>query len=220
MVSLNAISFWLILSGWLLTGMAVALPYWKQSEEFIESLMTQHDGLWLQCTDHAFGNWQCQIYQSWFLKVPTEIQVARVLSTLSLLAGFLSLGASIRGQRCMGDCVHKRAMIVTRKTGSGLAMLSALLIAVCSMWFAHKVWLQYYANKQLQMKPSSSMKRYVWGNCIYLCWAGGGLNLIGGILAGLSASESNSDFDDFNSDDSYREKSAYRMTPAAVSRNF
>jgi len=157
-------------------------------------------------------------YRGWFINVPAEVQVARVLSTVSLIAGLISLLASIKGQPCMKDCVHRESMIQANKIASCLTLVSSVLITIGSVYFAYIVAEEYKATLMVTVQPASTkVKRFVWGNCIYLCWASAVSYLVGGVIALSSKLHMENHADDYNFDSTESfEKTVYHVTPATV----
>ncbi|XP_030602601.1 claudin-4-like [Archocentrus centrarchus] len=157
----------LAIIGFLGSIISCALPLWK----FINWRKLQ--GLWKYCVfdyEHYLTETQwCKAYES-VLGIPTELQAARVLVVIAIIAGIFGVMVGVVGGNC-GTFVSAGRKKSKEAIASGIVFIFAgilLLIPVC--WTTITITREFY---------------YAWermGASLYIGWASAGLLLLGGSL--------------------------------------
>ncbi|XP_038642651.1 claudin-15-like [Scyliorhinus canicula] len=114
------------------------------------------------------------------LPAPDYVRASQALMIISILMGFIAGCVTLFGLRCtlLGntDPIVK-AKIAT--AGGALFIVAALCAMVPVSWYAYNVTIQFYDT----FYPGT---KYELGPGLYIGWAGGSLELIGGICLCLS----------------------------------
>uniref|UniRef100_A0AAY4DCW0 Claudin n=1 Tax=Denticeps clupeoides TaxID=299321 RepID=A0AAY4DCW0_9TELE len=166
----------LALLGWLGVIVACALPLWKVTAFIGTNIVTAQvvwEGLWMSCVVQSTGQMQCKVYDS-MLALPQDLQAARALIVISVLAALLGLLPAVAGGRCTNCVEDEAAKARVAVTAGVLFMVSGLLCLVPVCWSANSVIRDFY-NPQV----TDPMKGEL-GASIYVGWVSGALLVIGG----------------------------------------
>ncbi|XP_039273076.1 claudin-7-like [Styela clava] len=175
-----------ICGGWILTCIAVAIPYWQRNDpdDTINDSISQHMGLWIECTSFSTGNWECDDYQKFFLALPAMLQAGRGFGISALilgLVGLIMITFSIKQGICGASFYQTKR---SRLIAGCLSLLSSLCIIAAASWYAHDIHREYTRQQMMEFTGRmSNSTTYVFGSALFIAWAGGALYLLGGILA-------------------------------------
>ncbi|XP_076770248.1 claudin-22-like isoform X2 [Arvicanthis niloticus] len=123
--------------GWVLAVITTYLPHWKNLNLELNEMENWTTGLWKSCVIQEEVGRQCKDFDS-FLALPAELQVSRILMSLSNGLGLLGLLASGCGLDCLrlGETqkgLKKRLLIL----GGILLWTSGVMVLVPVSWVAH-----------------------------------------------------------------------------------
>ncbi|XP_010897951.4 claudin-like protein ZF-A89 [Esox lucius] len=164
--------------GWIGTIVVCALPMWKVSAFIgnnIVTAQTNWEGIWMGCVVQSTGQMQCKVYDS-MLALSSDLQAARALTIISILAGIFALLLAVAGGKCT-NCVEDEVAKSKVGVASGVVFIIAgvlLLIPVC--WTANTVIQNFYNPLLIE-----SQKREL-GASLFIGWGAAALLLIGGGL--------------------------------------
>uniref|UniRef100_A0A672GMF2 Claudin n=1 Tax=Salarias fasciatus TaxID=181472 RepID=A0A672GMF2_SALFA len=101
--------------GWLLSIVSCALPMWRVSAFIGANIVTAQvywEGLWMTCVVQSTGQMQCKVYDS-MLALPQDLQAARALTMVAIIAGMVALLLSMVAAKNMCNpensnmlCIH------------------------------------------------------------------------------------------------------------------
>ncbi|KAK3534029.1 hypothetical protein QTP86_000641 [Hemibagrus guttatus] len=97
--------------GWLGVIVACGLPQWRVSAFIGANIVTAQiiwEGIWMTCVVQSTGQMQCKIYDS-MLALSADLQAARAMIIISILAGVIGIMASIAGGKCTNCIENSRA---------------------------------------------------------------------------------------------------------------
>ncbi|CAK8679840.1 claudin-7-like [Clavelina lepadiformis] len=172
--------------GTVLTLVCVAIPFWKKNdpEDTIRDSIVRHEGLWIKCQTFQTGNWDCDDFNRFFLGLPTQLQVARGFSITSMVLAVFSIGAMCVGMDsipCGTDSKGTKKRI--RLIAGAMGFLSGLLILASVSWYGNDVRIQHEIATQQLFVSQITQTRYIFGEALFLGWAGGACLILAGILA-------------------------------------
>ncbi|XP_041034801.1 claudin-15a [Carcharodon carcharias] len=208
MSALDSLGFLVGLAGWILIGVCLGVDQWKVSslDGSVITTSTIYANLWKSCASDSTGVYNCRDFLSLF-GLSDYVRASQALMIISILLGFFAGIASLFGLKCtlLGntDPIVK-AKIAT--VGGALFIVAALCAMVPVSWYAYNVTVQFY-------DPIYPGTKYELGAGLYIGWAGGSLELIGGIFLCLSCKSSTGVTGNY----SYTYRAA-RSTPAAMSK--
>lgn len=189
----------IILIGVTLTIACVAMPKWEKNDpgDTNNDAVQKINGLWMKCTTYATGNWDCDDYDRIFLGLPTRLQAARMLGIGSILTGIVAFFLLMIGIECIpvGTGSQKRTF---RIIAGSLAVFSSGFLLVATSWYARDITRNFeLTTQQISNNMGTNNQRYIFGEALFIGWAGSVMTLIGGLVA-LCTGCSGSDSDDFN----------------------
>uniref|UniRef100_A0A8C5FMK7 Uncharacterized protein n=1 Tax=Gadus morhua TaxID=8049 RepID=A0A8C5FMK7_GADMO len=110
------------------------------------------------------------------LALPTDLQAARALSVLSIVAGVVGLLIATVGAKCTNCIVDEGAKARAMVASGATFLLAALAQLVPASWSAHSIVQEFYSP----LVPSSQKMEI--GAALYLGWAAASLLAIGGSI--------------------------------------
>ncbi|XP_078389815.1 claudin-15-like [Cetorhinus maximus] len=208
MSALDSVGFLVGLVGWALIGVCLGVDQWKVSslDGSVITTSTVYGNLWKSCASDSTGVYNCRDFLSLF-GLSDYVRASQALMIISILLGFFAGIASLFGLKC--TLLGNTDPIVKSKiatTGGALFIVAALCAIVPVSWYAYNVTVQFY-------DPIYPGTKYEFGSGLYIGWAGGLLELIGGIFLCLSCKASTGATGSY----SYTYRAA-RSTPAAMSK--
>ncbi|XP_075054282.1 claudin-22-like [Mixophyes fleayi] len=169
----------LSLIGYVCCLVALFIPHWLT---FSSGLLVTENyllGLWKTCIVQDVGLTICEEYQASLFHLPLQIQMGRVLVSLSVFIGALGFTASTPALTCV-KCLNNTERCVRKM----LAVLGGVLFAVAGAltffsvsYFAYDTLLKFWDDNIPKGIP-----RWEFGDAMYTGWVGGFFLLLGGSL--------------------------------------
>lgn len=170
------------LLGWLGAIIACGLPQWKVTTFIGGNILRAQivwEGIWMTCVVQPTGQMRCKIYKS-MLALSTDLQAARAMTIVSILAGIFGIMMSIAGGKCTNYIKNSRAKSMTCIVAGVLFIIAGVLCLIPVSWTAHKVITDFYNPIVM------AAQRRGLGTSLYIGWAAAGLLLSGGVLLCLN----------------------------------
>ncbi|XP_060731445.1 claudin-4-like [Tachysurus vachellii] len=164
--------------GWLGVIIACCLPQWRVTAFIGANIVTAQliwEGIWMTCAVQSTGQMQCKIYDS-MLALSQDLQAARAMIIISILAGILGVVASIAGGKCTNCIDNSRAKATACIMAGVCFIIAGLLCLIPVSWTAQSVIVDFY-NPLV-----TDAQRRELGTSLYIGWAAAGLLLLGGSL--------------------------------------
>ncbi|XP_076024616.1 claudin-4-like [Genypterus blacodes] len=155
-----------------------ALPTWKVTAFIGANIVTSQviwEGMWMNCVTQSTGQMQCKIYDS-LLALPQDLQAARALVVVAIIAGVIGILLGIAGGNCTNFVEEVRAKSKVVIASGILFIIAGLLVLVPVCWTAHTIIRDFY-NPIL----TNAQKREL-GASLYIGWGSAGLLFLGGGL--------------------------------------
>ncbi|MCJ8744887.1 hypothetical protein PDJAM_G00123740 [Pangasius djambal] len=168
--------------GWLGAIVACGLPQWKVTAFIGANIVTAQiiwEGIWMTCAVQSTGQMQCKIYDS-MLALSADLQAARAMIIISILAGIFGIMMSIAGGKCTNCIEDTRAKSMACIVAGVSFIIAGVLCLIPVSWTAHSIITDFY-NPIL-----TDAQRREMGTCLYIGWAAAGLMLLGGALLCLN----------------------------------
>ncbi|XP_041035983.1 claudin-4-like [Carcharodon carcharias] len=167
----------LALLGWLGAIASCALPPWRVSSPppVSGAAPPLWEGLWMSCSSNGTSARRCLAYDS-LLDLPQDLQAARALTLIAAGLGLLATLAGAAGAPCCragGDPRCRGNLSVS----AGFAFLACgLLMLLTAGWSTHAV-RQDFSDPLVTLDAKRQP-----GASIFLAFAAGGAQLLGGLL--------------------------------------
>uniref|UniRef100_A0A8B9HM19 Claudin n=1 Tax=Astyanax mexicanus TaxID=7994 RepID=A0A8B9HM19_ASTMX len=117
------------LLGWLGVIMACGLPQWKVTAFIGSNIVTAQimwEGIWMSCVVQSTGQMQCKVYDS-MLALGSDLQAARAMIIISILAGVFGIIMSMAGGKCTNCVEDSRSKAMACLTAGVLFVIAGLL---------------------------------------------------------------------------------------------
>ncbi|KAJ8267171.1 hypothetical protein GJAV_G00139350 [Gymnothorax javanicus] len=168
----------LAIIGWLGTIIVCALPMWKVTAFVGANIVTSQtiwEGLWMNCVVQSTGQMQCKMYDS-LLALPQDLQAARAMLIISIIAGVFGVVMAIAGGKCT-NCMDDEASKAKACIAAGVTFIaSGLLCLIPVSWSANTIIRDFYNPLLIEAQ------RRELGAALYIGWGTAGLLLLGGGL--------------------------------------
>ncbi|XP_041529659.1 claudin-22 [Microtus oregoni] len=172
----------LALLGWVLACLTNYLPHWKNLNLDLNEMENWTMGLWKACVIQEEVGRQCKDFDS-FLALPAELQISRILMSLSNGLGLLGLLGSGCGLDCwrLGESQKglKRRLLIL---GGLLLWTSGVMVLVPVSWVAHVTVQEFWDETLPEIVP-----RWEFGEALFLGWFAGFCLVLGGWLLNCAA---------------------------------
>lgn len=182
--SIQLIGLLIACTGGLCTVIATFLPEWKRNDptgEVLEAIV-RHQGIWIKCISYPTGTWQCDDYDTFFIGLPTSLQVARGMSIVANVFGFFGFIFAIFGLQCTTCLVSNQLAKNRVALGSGACWVgSAVAIGVAASVFSHEILNEYNRVSQFGVADTIG-QRFVYGSALFIGWIGMAVTLLGGLV--------------------------------------
>ncbi|XP_056451433.1 claudin-4-like [Gadus chalcogrammus] len=168
----------LAIVGWIGAILVCALPMWKVSAFIGANIITAQttwEGIWMNCVVQSTGQMQCKVYDS-LLALSSDLQAARALTVVSIVAGVVGILLGIVGGKCTNFVSEERAKSRIGIAAGVVFLIAGVLVLVPVCWTANTV-IQNFYNPILV----GAQKREL-GASLYIGWGAAGLLLLGGAL--------------------------------------
>lgn len=172
------LGFTLAIFGFLGAIIVCALPMWKVTAFIGANIVTAQtiwEGLWMNCVMQSTGQMQCKIYDS-LLALPEDLQAARALVVISIIAAVFGIILGIAGGKCTNFVEEPRAKARVAITAGIVFICAGVLVLVPVCWSAHTIMRDFY-NPIL-----TDAQRRELGASLYIGWGTAGLLILGGGL--------------------------------------
>ncbi|XP_028276800.1 claudin-4-like [Parambassis ranga] len=162
--------------GWIGAIVVCALPMWKVTAFIGSNIVTSQtiwEGIWMNCVVQSTGQMQCKVYDS-MLALSSDLQAARALIIVSIVAGIFAILLSVAGGKCT-NCVEDETSKIKVGIAAGVVFIIAgvlCLVPVC--WTAHVIIRDFY-NPMIV-----DAQRRELGPSLYIGWGAAAMMLIGG----------------------------------------
>ncbi|XP_056450473.1 claudin-4-like [Gadus chalcogrammus] len=168
--ALELVGVLLSVLGLLLGVTSCALPMWRVSAFIGANIITAQvywEGLWMSCVVQSTGQMQCKMYDS-MLALPTDLQAARALSVLSIVAGVVGLLIATVGAKCTNCIVDEGAKARAMVASGATFLLAALAQLVPASWSAHSIVQEFYSplvpsSQKMEIGAAMSMGMEIVG---------------------------------------------------------
>lgn len=180
MVSMGRQMLGLILAiiGFLATIIVCALPMWKVTAFIGANIVTAQiiwEGLWMNCVMQSTGQMQCKIYDS-LLALPQDLQAARALVIVSIIAAAFGVILGIVGGKCTNFMQDEISKVKVAIAAGVVFIIAGVLVLVPVCWSANTIVRDFY--NPLLTDP----QRREMGASLYIGWGAAGLLILGGGL--------------------------------------
>lgn len=168
----------LCIIGWIGVIVVCALPQWKVTAFIGQNIVTAQttwEGIWMTCVVQSTGQMQCKVYDS-MLALSTDLQAARALTIVSILAGLFGLLLAIAGGKCT-NCVEDE--VTKAKVGmaaGAIFIIAGLLCLIPVSWTANTIIRNFY-NPLL-----AGSQKMELGAALFIGWGASALLILGGAL--------------------------------------
>ncbi|CAL8399469.1 unnamed protein product [Boreogadus saida] len=168
----------LAIVGWIGAILVCALPMWKVSAFIGANIITAQttwEGIWMNCVVQSTGQMQCKVYDS-LLALSSDLQAARALTVVSIVAGIVGILLGIVGGKCTNFVSEEQAKCRIAIAAGVVFLIAGVLVLVPVCWTANTI-IQNFYNPILV----GAQKREL-GASLYIGWGAAGLLLLGGAL--------------------------------------
>ncbi|XP_071394393.1 claudin-4-like [Centroberyx affinis] len=155
-----------------------ALPTWKVTAFIGANIVTSQviwEGLWMNCVTQSTGQMQCKVYDS-LLALPQDLQAARALVIIAIIAGVFGILLGIAGGKCTNFVEEERAKCKVAIAAGIIFIIAGLLVLVPVCWTANTIIRDFY-NPLM-----TNAQRRELGASLYIGWGTAGLLFLGGGL--------------------------------------
>lgn len=161
-------------------SMATLLVSWLTLSTDLLPMESIELGLWGTCIFQEVGPVDCRPYDS-MLELPSEIQLARILISLVMGLGLLSLALAIPGLNSVNGCRDQLEDLTCKRALKGLAgvlcLVSGILVLFPASYIAHLTVVRYFDELVPIVVP-----RWEFGYGLFCGWIAGIFHVIAGIL--------------------------------------
>nr|XP_029544720.1 claudin-4-like [Oncorhynchus nerka] len=168
----------LAIIGWLGSIIICALPMWKVTAFIGANIITAQtiwEGLWMNCVTQSTGQMQCKVYDS-LLALPQDLQAARALIIIAIIAGVFAILLGIAGGKCTNFVDNERSKAKVAIASGVVFLIAALLVLVPVCWSANTIIRDFYNPLLVEAQ------RRELGASLYIGWGSAGLMILGGAL--------------------------------------
>ncbi|KAM4620787.1 claudin-4-like [Polymixia lowei] len=169
----------LCLLGWVGVIISCIMPMWRVTAFVGSTIVTSQtiwEGIWMSCVVQSTGQIQCKPYES-LLALGSDLQAARALTVLAIVAGGMGLVLAFVGGKCTrfldeegGETKGKVAV-----AAGAVLIATGLLCLIPTSWAAGAVVRRFYSS-------SIDAQRREIGACLYIGWGASILLILGGGL--------------------------------------
>ncbi|XP_036975665.1 claudin-4-like [Acanthopagrus latus] len=155
-----------------------ALPTWKVTAFIGANIVTSQviwEGLWMNCVTQSTGQMQCKIYDS-LLALPQDLQAARALVIIAIIAGIFGLLLGVVGGKCTNFVEEERQKSKVAIASGIVFIIAGLFVLIPVCWTANTIIRDFY-NPIM-----TNAQRRELGASLYIGWGSAGLLLLGGGL--------------------------------------
>ncbi|XP_068455910.1 uncharacterized protein [Clinocottus analis] len=136
----------LAILGFLGSIIVCALPTWKVTAFIGANIVTSQviwEGLWMNCVTQSTGQMQCKVYDS-LLALPQDLQAARALVIIAIIAGVLGLLLGVVGGKCTNFVDDEREKSKVAIASGIIFIIAGLLVLIPVCWTANTIIRDFY----------------------------------------------------------------------------
>ncbi|KAM6946467.1 claudin a [Aplochiton taeniatus] len=166
------------LIGWIGAIVVCAMPQWKVTAFIGQNIVTAQttwEGIWMTCVVQSTGQMQCKVYDS-MLALSSDLQAARALTIVSILAGLVAILLSMAGGKCTNCIEDERAKSKVGLISGVVFIVSGVLCLIPVCWTANNIVRDFY-NPLLM-----SSQKMELGASLFIGWGASALLILGGGL--------------------------------------
>lgn len=182
----------LAIIGFLGSIIICALPTWKVTAFIGANIVTAQviwEGLWMNCVTQSTGQMQCKVYDS-LLALPQDLQAARALVILAIIAGVFGILLGIVGGKCTNFVEDERQKSRVAIAAGVVFIIAGLLVLIPVCWTANTIIRDFY-----NVVLTNAQKREL-GASLYIGWGSAGLLFLGGgLLCSSCPPQDENDYD-------------------------
>ncbi|KAM7374432.1 hypothetical protein PAMP_007089 [Pampus punctatissimus] len=182
----------LAIIGFLGSIVICALPTWKVTAFIGANIVTAQvvwEGLWMNCVTQSTGQMQCKIYDS-LLALPQDLQAARALVIIAIIAGVFGILLGIVGGKCTNFVEKERQKCKVAIAAGAVFLIAGLLVLIPVCWTANTIIRDFY-----NVVLTNAQKREL-GASLYIGWGSAALLFLGGgLLCSTCPPEDENDYD-------------------------
>ncbi|XP_072248021.1 claudin-4-like [Leuresthes tenuis] len=168
----------LALFGWIGVLVACATPMWRVTAFIGNNIVTSQtmwEGIWMSCVVQSTGQMQCKVYDS-MLALSTDLQGARALMVVSIIAGIAGLLIAFVGGKCTNFIPEEKAKAKASVAAGVVLIISGVLCLIPASWTASIIIRDFYNPLVID-----AQKREI-GASLYVGFGAAALLLLGGGL--------------------------------------
>lgn len=166
------------LIGWIGVIIVCGAPMWRVTAFIGNNIVTSQtiwEGIWMSCVVQSTGQMQCKVYDS-MLALGTDLQGARALVVVSIIAGIAGLLIAFVGGKCTNFIPDERAKSRATIAAGVMLIISGLLCLIPVSWTASMIIRDFYNPIVVDAQ------RRELGASLYIGWGAGALLVLGGAL--------------------------------------
>ncbi|XP_043953208.1 claudin-15-like isoform X2 [Gambusia affinis] len=167
--------------GWVLIGVTLHNPCWKESTDDGSVITTSniYENLWMSCATDSTGIYDCKEFPS-VLALNDYIQACRALMIASIPFGTFGLVGSLVGIKC-SKAGGENYVLKGRIAGTAgvLFILQGLCTMVSVSWYAFNITQEFF-------DPFYPGIKYEIGEGLYIGWCSALLAITGGVCLSCS----------------------------------
>ncbi|RVE64023.1 hypothetical protein OJAV_G00141880 [Oryzias javanicus] len=155
-----------------------AVPCWKVTAFIGANIVTSQviwEGIWINCVTQSTGQMQCKFYDS-LLALPQDLQAARALVIIAIVAGVLGIVLAVFGGKCTNFITDENQKVKVAIAAGIVFLIAGLLVMVPVCWTASTIVQDFYNPMLVE-----AQKREL-GASLYIGWASAALLFLGGGL--------------------------------------
>ncbi|KAK1789967.1 hypothetical protein P4O66_002215 [Electrophorus voltai] len=169
-------------SGWLGVMVACCLPMWRVAAYVGQNIVITQvvwEGLWMSCVVQSTGQMHCHIYDS-MLGLPQDLQAARALTVIAVLAGVAGITLAVAGAKCTNCTADPASKPRIMLAAGGAFAVGGLLLLVAVCWTANTIVMDFHDPLLLETQKRE------FGNSLYFGWGASCLLILGGVILSCS----------------------------------
>lgn len=165
------------LGGFVTSLFTTFLPLWKTMNSDLNEVENWYSGLWHMCLYTEEVGIQCKAYES-VLGLPMDLQISRVLMSVSIGTGGLAVLAAFPGlegvEMCLKQPGLKRVLLILSGVLSWVSGITTLApVSIVAYTTVVEFWDEGFPDV---------MPRWEYGEAMFSGWFGGLALVIGGTL--------------------------------------
>ncbi|XP_077089362.1 uncharacterized protein cldn30 [Siphateles boraxobius] len=176
----------LAMIGFLGSIVICGLPNWKVTAFIGANIVTAQtiwEGLWMNCVVQSTGQMQCKVYDS-LLALPQDLQGARALVIIAIIAGVFGVLLSIVGGKCTNFVDDEASKAKVAIASGVIFVIAGILVLIPVCWTANTIIRDFYNpllvdSQRREMFPMAALGMHMLASALALLgWTGALLSCI------------------------------------------